>query len=97
MKKGFETSIYMVGAVLLAIIAGAIVLSALYGKAPPVDQNSKPFSSGCNNEGNCIDDLDGSKCLMVYSEGLTPFCGCLVNDDCLSKRSGICGSNEKCV
>ena len=97
MKKGFEWSVNLLVAVILAVVAAGIFWSALSGKPSPAKAETVKLNEGCNNDGDCINNLDGSKCLTIYPGDFVPFCGCLTSNDCLNKRSGNCGSNNKCV
>jgi hypothetical protein len=93
MKKGIEWSINMLGAVILLIIAVALWWSALsldrqIESEDPVDETI------CRTADDCANNVNGGKCLVIYTDYVTPFCGCLTSEDC---TEGYCGSNNKCI
>jgi hypothetical protein len=96
MKKGFEWSVNLLFAVILGIIAAGMFWAVLSEKPPPQDAEPVKLSGGCNNNENCENNLNGSSCIVIYPGNFVPFCGCLSNDDCVNRRSGICDSNNKC-
>lgn len=94
MRKGFEWSVSLLVAVILGVIAAGIAFSAVQGKTPPVaNEEVTEITEGCNNNDDCENDADGSRCIIIYQEGFAPFCGCLTSDDC---GGGFCGSNNRC-
>ncbi len=97
MKKGFEWSIYLMVAVILFTIAVLIFWSALQGESPPEAQPVEIEKKSCRSNVDCKNDLDGARCLVIYPETLEPFCGCLTNEDCENRRSGVCGPENKCI
>ena len=100
MKKGFEWSVHLLVAVIIAVIAAGILWAGLAGKTPmakATDADTAKLSKGCDNENDCVNSLDGSKCLVIYPGDFTPFCGCLTSDDCLNTGGKLCGSNNKCT
>lgn len=98
MKKGFEWSVSILMAIILAVVMAGIVWSALAGKTPPVTSaESNVQENGCNNANDCLNNQDGGQCLVIYPGDFTPFCGCLVKGDCLNRRNDFCGSDNKCA
>ena len=97
MKKGFEWSVSILIAVILAVAMAGIIWAGLTGKTPIANAEPVNSAKGCNNADNCLNNLDGAQCLVIYPGDFTPFCGCLESEDCLNRRSGFCGSNSKCV
>jgi len=97
MKKGFEWSVSLLFAVILGVVAAGVVWAGLTGKASAAPAEPVKLTKGCNNNDDCINNLDGAKCLVIYPGDFTSFCGCLTSEDCSNRRSGICGSNNKCI
>jgi hypothetical protein len=96
MKKGSDEINLMI-AVILGVIAAGIFWSALAGKTPPSKEEGLSLNNYCNNEQDCSTNPDGSQCMVTYPDNLNPFCGCITSKDCINKKSGVCGSNNKCV
>jgi len=87
----------VVAAMILLIIAVAFYAGFLFTEGDEGTTEEKEELEGCRTDDDCLSNLDGSKCLLVYPEGYTLVCGCIMNDDCNGKRSGFCGSENKCV
>lgn len=98
MLKGFEWSVNLIVALILAVIAAGVFWAALAGKTP-LTANAEPvkLDESCKNDNDCTANLDGPKCLVIYPGDFTAFCGCLASIDCAGRRSGMCGSNNKCT
>jgi len=98
MRKGFEWSVNLLVAIILGVVAAGIFWAALAGKTPPTESEPVKLNEGCNNPDDCINNPDGSICLVIYPGDFTSFCGCYNSTlHCLNRRSGICGSNNKCT
>jgi len=97
MRKGFEWSVNLLVAIILGVVAAGIFWSALVGKTPPTKAEPVKLTEGCNNDNDCLNNLDGAKCLVIYPGDFKSFCGCLASEDCLDRGSEICGSDNKCT
>jgi len=94
MRKGFEWSISILFALILAVVAAGMMWAALTGKASAAPAEPVKLTKGCINDNDCLNKVDGSKCLVVYPGDFTSFCGCLTSVNC---KVGNCGSDNKCV
>ena len=95
MRKGFEWSVSLLGAVVLGIVAAGIFFSVInLSKAAPKDPEKLTLNEACNNNDDCKNNDDGLKCLVIYPGDFIPFCGCLTSEDC--KIGRFCGPNNKC-
>jgi hypothetical protein len=94
MKKGIEWPINLLGAVILLIIAVGLWWSAL-SLDRGIESENPVDEAICRTPKDCASNVDGSKCLVIYADYVTPFCGCLTSDDCM--EGYYCGSNNKCV
>ena len=99
MRKGVESNVVQfVGAFLILVISALIVWGFFVGKSYGTsEKETEVKTQGCDTDSDCDENIDGAKCLQIYPEYFTPFCGCLIDEDCLNKRSGVCGSNNKCT
>jgi len=96
--KGFDIAPVVVGAVILAILAIAFVNNFWTSTTIKKDtETEEPVDEGCKRDDDCIDNPDGSICLLIYPGDFSLFCGCLKNEDCKDKRSGVCGAENKCI
>jgi len=99
MKKGLnETVILVVFGVLLLIFSVLIFVNGFKfgGSSNTQPAAESTLKTACPND--CIDNLDGSRCLSIYSGGsYSAYCGCHVEtqeEDC---KSGVCdGIQFKC-
>ena len=98
MRKGIDWSINLLGAIVLVVMSAALIGPTLINPVKAKDTETQPTSETvCKTADNCIDNLDGARCMVIYPDDSSPFCGCLKNEDCLNRRSGICGSNSRCI
>lgn len=95
MRKGFEWSVSVLMMVIFAVAMAGIFWAGLMGKASAAPATSGDLETNlCNNAKDCLNNLDGAQCLQIYPN-ITQFCGCVENEDCLNRRSGICDTNNK--
>jgi len=99
MKKGFEWSIQVFATIVLGVISAGIFYAALSGSTPPANASNENITmdTSCNNDNDCTNNLDGSKCMVIYPGEFESFCGCLTSADCVDRRNEICDSNNKCI
>jgi len=97
--KGYELTIYVIGAAVIFIIAVGLVWGYVTGN---LKKSGKPVNPAiqsdiCRSDGDCDTNPNGALCIQVYPGNFTSFCGCVINEDCLNRRGGICGSENKCA
>ena len=101
MEKGFEWPVLLIGAIILVVISAGIFWAALAGKTPPIasaePDETVSMDKSCKNDNDCTSNLDGTKCMVIYPGDFTSFCGCITSAECVDRRSGACGSNNKCI
>jgi len=95
--KGFEIAPYMIGALILLLLAITFVWGFWSGALSMGSKDSEEtILEGCRRDEDCENNLDGPKCLMIYPGEFTLACHCVYHEDCENRRSGFCEEN-KCV
>ncbi len=95
--KGFVEQ--LLAGVILLILAVAFVSGWMFKAATsePISEDGGIQDEGCRTDSDCADNQDGSRCLIIYPDASDLVCGCLFNEDCLDRRNGFCGTENKCV
>lgn len=91
-----ETVTLIFLAFVFMILFVGIIVVGVSGKNLPYSTNPNPEEIHCKTDDYCLNNPkeNGKRCIQIYPESFTPFCGCLKTDDC---KVGVCGSNNKCV
>ena len=97
MKKGFQITVKLLMAVLLLMLSVMIFWAILIPDVSAKDDEALPNVVECMSSKDCQSSTRGSACIMVYPDNYESFCGCTVNEDCLGKKSGVCGYDNRCV
>lgn len=100
--KGYELTIYVVGAAVIFIISIGLVWGYVSGN---LRKSGKPTniaiaSNVCRNHEDCSTPTinpNGALCIQIYPGNFTSFCGCIINEDCINRRGGVCGSDNRCA
>ncbi len=92
MKKGFEASVILLLAVVFVIISVAIFWTAIRstGESPELEYTEAKL---CQTDDNCKTSQNGLICIQDINENFEAFCGCIINDNCIT---GVCGADNKC-
>lgn len=93
--KGYAELV--LAAVILLVLAVGFVGNFYFKSANREIDEESGLEIGCRTEDDCVDNPDGSECIIVYPEGSSLVCGCIFNEHCVGKRSGFCGSQNECV
>lgn len=99
MKKGMTEGVILtvIGAALLIVCVAIFVLGMQFkGTSTPLESEDTTKTI-CPN--NCVDNLDGTRCLQEYSGGsYRAFCGCRKNTQTVDCEGGECDVfTSKCV
>jgi hypothetical protein len=79
--KAFEAGIYMVVAVLLAIVVLVVSLNFLLSGKVEASSYSPPEEKvECKTNSDCLSSINGPYCMSI--NGGKKFCGCLDDSDC---------------
>lgn len=98
MRKGLDWHITLMMAVILFVFSVVILWDALAGKTTASASPTTIPKQGCDTDADCQTNPDGAKCLQVWPGDINPFCGCYNSTlHCIGRRSGICGTNDKCI
>jgi hypothetical protein len=101
MKKGlFQTPLHGIFMILLLIVAVALFffpVQEISAAATGAEEAQNPLEMKiCKIDEDCQDNINGSKCVIIYPEKLEAFCGCYKNEHCVGRGSGICGTDNIC-
>ena len=89
-----------VTAALILFILGVAFTATFLGRSAtkdPLDEDAGLTPKGCTSEDDCTENLDGLRCLLIWQQETSRTCGCVYNEDCDGRRSGLCGTGNKCV
>lgn len=92
MQKGVETTIGLVFAIVLLVVA-VVLFWSVFNPRVDVEMEEPEDDLICRTKADCADSREGTLCLIIYQEDNAPFCGCLTSADC---NTGSCGSDNRC-